>query len=116
MTKTEEIVKTLSDLTVLEMSELKKSLEEAWDVTAAAPVAAMAMAPAAEAAEETVESTEFDVILAEFPADKKIAIIKVVREITGLGLKEAKELVESAPKTLKEGAGKTEDEEKTRRR
>lgn len=111
----EEIVDALSGLTVLEMAELKKALEDKWGVEAAAPVA-IAAAPAggaAEAAEEEV--TDFQVILKEFPGDKKIAVIKVVREITGLGLKEAKELVEGVPKTLKESAPKTEADEITKK-
>ncbi|NGX42019.1 MAG: 50S ribosomal protein L7/L12 [Chlamydiae bacterium] len=111
--KIEEIVDQLSKLSVLEMSELKKALEEHWDVTAAAPAAVMAAAPAAggEAQAEAEEATDFQVTLEGFPTDKKIAIIKVVREVTGLGLKEAKELAESAPKVLKESAPKAEAEE-----
>jgi large subunit ribosomal protein L7/L12 len=109
--KTEELVEELSKLTVLEMSELKKALEDHWGVEAAAP--AMMAAPAAgggaEAAAE--ESTDFEVTLAEVPADKKIAVIKALREITGLGLKEAKDLAESAPKVLKESAPKAEADE-----
>jgi len=111
-TKTEKLVEELSQLTVLEMSELKKALEEHWGVeaSAAAVVAAPGAVPAAggEAAEE---ATDFEVTLAEVPADKKIAVIKIVREVTGLGLKEAKELAESAPKVLKESAPKAEAEE-----
>ncbi|MGA8163540.1 MAG: 50S ribosomal protein L7/L12 [Waddliaceae bacterium] len=111
--KTEEIVEELSKLSVLEMAELKKALEEAWGVTAAAPAAVAAAAPAAgegvEAAAE--EATDFQVILEEFPAAKKIAVIKVVRQVSGLGLKEAKELVESAPKVLKESSPKAEAED-----
>ncbi len=106
----ENLVEELSKLTVLEMSELKKALEDKWDVTAAAPAVAVA-APAAEAAAVEEESTDFQVTLEEAPADKKIAVIKVVREVTGLGLKEAKELVESAPKELKDSAPKAEAEE-----
>ena len=105
----EKIVEELSQLTVLDMSKLKKSLEEKWGVKAqamAAPVAA-----AASAAEPESESTEFKVTLEEYAADKKIAVIKIVREISGLGLKEAKELVEGAPKVLKESAAKAEAEE-----
>ena len=99
------IVEQLSKLTVLEAAELSKKLEEHWGVSAAAPVAAAAAAgPAAEAA---AEKTEFDVILADIGA-KKIEVIKVVREITGLGLKEAKDLVEAAPKAVKEAANKDE--------
>ncbi len=108
----EELVDALSALTVLEMSELKTMLEEKWGVKAAAP-AMMAAAPAAAgpAAAEASESTDFLVTLTDSPADKKIGIIKVVREITGLGLKEAKELVESAPKELKASAPKAEAED-----
>lgn len=110
MSKKEELVNALSQLSVLEMAELKAALEEKWGVKAAAaavavaaPAAGGAAAPAAAA-----EATDFQVTLAEAPADKKIGIIKVVREITGLGLKEAKDLVEAAPKVLKETAPKSE--------
>jgi large subunit ribosomal protein L7/L12 len=106
------IVDQLSSLTVLEAAELSKKLEEKWGVSAAAPVAvaaagggaAAAAAPAAEA------KTTFDVILKSAPADKKIGVIKEVRAVTNLGLKEAKDLVEGAPKTVKEGASKEEAE------
>jgi large subunit ribosomal protein L7/L12 len=108
--KTEELVQQLSQLTVLELSELKTKLEDHWGVKASAPAAAAA-APVAAAAAVVEESTEFLVTLEEAPADKKIAIIKVVREITGLGLKEAKDLVESTPKPLKPNAPKAEAEE-----
>lgn len=110
--KIQQLVDDLSSLTVLDLSKLKKALEETWGVeaVAAAPMM-MAAAPAAAAGEAAAESTEFDVILESFPADKKIGVIKVVREITGLGLKEAKDLVEAAPKTLKEAAAKAEAEE-----
>lgn len=108
----EALVEELSKLTVLEMSELKEALEEKWGVKAAAAAVAVA-APAAggEAAAAVEESTEFEVTLSEYPAPKKIAVIKIVREVTGLGLKEAKELVESAPKVLKESVSKTEADE-----
>lgn len=106
----EKLVEELSQLTVMEMSELKTMLEDKWGVQAQAAAAVMAAAPAAAEA-PAEESTEFDVTLAEVPADKKIAVIKVVRAITGLGLKEAKELVESAPKVVKEKAGKSESED-----
>lgn len=111
--KLETIKEELSNLTVLEMSELKKMLEDAWGVEAAAAPVAFAAAPAAggDAAAAEEEATDFEVVLAEFPADKKIAVIKVVREISGLGLKEAKELVESAPKAVKDSAPKAEAEE-----
>jgi large subunit ribosomal protein L7/L12 len=104
--KTEELVNALSELTVLEMSELKTALEEKWGVKAAA--AAVAAPAAAAAAPAVAEATDFQITLTEAPADKKIAVIKVVREITGLGLKEAKELVDSAPKVLKESSPKAE--------
>ena len=99
------IVDQLSGLTVMEAAELAKLLEEKWGVSAAAPVAVAAMAgPAAAPAEE---KTEFDVVLVS-AGDKKIQVIKEVRAITALGLKEAKDLVESAPKAIKEGVGKDE--------
>lgn len=107
----EDLVNELSQLTVLEMSELKTLLEEKWGVKAAAPMmAAPAGAAAAAPAAAAVESTDFQVTLTDAPADKKIGIIKVVREITGLGLKEAKELVESTPKEIKATAPKAEAE------
>lgn len=106
----EKIVETLSELTVLEAAELSKMLEEKWGVSAAAPVAVAAAPAAAAGGEAAAEKDEFDVILASVPADKKIATIKAVREITGLGLKEAKDLVEGAPKPVKEGASKDETE------
>jgi len=107
---TETLVEELSQLTVLEMAELKTMLEEKWGVqAAAAPM--FAAAPAASAAPETIESTDFQVTLTESPADKKIGVIKVVLEITGLGLKEAKDLVEGAPKVVKETAPKAEAED-----
>lgn len=110
--KTEELVEQLSQLTVLEMAELKKALEEKWGVTAAAPAVAFAAAPAAgSAAPAEEESTDFQVTLQDAAADKKIAVIKVVREVTGLGLKEAKDLVESLPKELKASAPKAEADE-----
>jgi len=104
-----KIVDELSALTVLEAAELSKMLEEKWGVSAAAPVAVAAAAPAgaAAAAAPVEEQTEFTVILAA-AGDKKINVIKEVRAITGLGLKEAKDLVEGAPKTLKESATKDE--------
>ena len=104
-----KLVDDLSALTVLEASELSKMLEEKWGVSAAAPVAAAA-APAAAAAAPAEEKTEFDVILASF-GDNKINVIKEVRAITGLGLGEAKALVEGAPKAVKEGASKAEAED-----
>ena len=107
----EEIVEALSSLTVLEMSELKSALEDKWGVKAMAAAAAPAAAAAADAGEAQEESTDFQVTLTEFPDNKKIAIIKIVREITGLGLKEAKDLAEGAPKVLKESSPKAEAEE-----
>jgi len=102
----ESLIEELSKLTVLEMAELKTALEEKWGVKAAAAAVAMAAPAAAVAAVE--ESTEFQVTLTESAADKKIGVIKVIREITGLGLKEAKDLVEGAPKVVKESASKSE--------
>jgi len=99
------IVDQLSELTVMEAAELAKLLEEKWGVSAAAPVAAAAAAPGAEGAAAAEEKDEFDVILVS-SGDKKIQVIKEVRAITGLGLKEAKELVEGAPKPVKEGVSK----------
>ena len=107
MTDLNKIVDELSTLTVMEAAELSKLLEEKWGVTAAAPVAVAAgAAPAAEAAEE---KDSFDVVLTA-AGDQKINVIKEVRAITGLGLKEAKDMVEGAPKTLKEGVKKDEAE------
>jgi large subunit ribosomal protein L7/L12 len=100
-----KLVDELSTLTVLEAAELTKLLEEKWGVSAAAPVAMAAAGPAAAAAAPAAEQTEFTVTLAA-AGDKKINVIKVVREITGLGLKEAKDLVEGAPKVVKEGVNK----------
>ncbi len=109
MTK-EELVNAIAELTVLELSELVEAIEEKFGVKAAAPaVAVAAAAPAAAAAAE--EKDEFNVVLTAVDAAKKIAVIKVVREITGLGLKEAKDLVEGAPKAVKENVAKAEAEE-----
>ena len=107
MADLEKIVKDLSSLTVIEAAELSKLLEEKWGVSAAPPVATAAAAPSAEAAEE---KSDFEVILKEIGTNK-IAVIKEVRTITGLGLKEAKDLVEAAPKPLKQGVAKAEAEE-----
>ena len=104
-----KLVDDLSALTVLEASELSKMLEEKWGVSAAAPAAAAA-GPAAAAAAPVEEKTEFDVILTNF-GENKINVIKEVRAITGLGLGEAKALVEGAPKTVKEGVAKAEAED-----
>jgi large subunit ribosomal protein L7/L12 len=107
MANLQQIVEDLSALTVLEASELSKMLEEKWGVSAAAPVAMAAAAGVAAPVEEAEEQTEFDLILAAV-GDKKINVIKEVRAITGLGLKEAKDLVEAAPKVVKEGISKDE--------
>ena len=106
----EKIVDQLSELTVIEAAELSKMLEEKWGVSAAAPVAVAAVAAGGAAAAPAEEQTEFQVILAS-AGDKKIEVIKEVRAITGLGLKEAKDLVEGAPQTVKEAAPKAEAEE-----
>lgn len=109
MSKTQEILEAVKGMTVLELAELIKAFEEEFGVSAAAPVAMAAM-PAAGAPEVVEEEkTEFDVIL-KAVGDKKINVIKVVREITGLGLKEAKDLVDGAPNPVKEGIGKEEAE------
>jgi len=110
MADLEKLAEDLSGLTVMEAAELSKMLEEKWGVSAAAPVAVAAAAPGAAGAaggEAAEEKDEFDVVLAQV-GDKKINVIKEVRAITGLGLKEAKDLVESAPKPVKEGAKKEE--------
>ncbi len=108
MSAVTEIVEQLKSLTLLEAAELVKQIEETFGVSAAAPVGGMMMAApgAAAAVEEVEEQTEFSVILDEVPADKKISVLKVVRTITGLGLKEAKDLVEATPKPVKEGITK----------
>jgi len=110
MADLEKLVEELSALTVMEAAELSKLLEEKWGVSAAAPVAVAGVAAAGGEAAAVEEQTEFDVILAS-AGDKKINVIKEVRAITGLGLKEAKELVEGAPKAVKEGVDKAEAEE-----
>ena len=107
---TDEIIEALKEMTLLEASELVKMIEEEFGVSAAAPAAVVAAGPAAGAAAEAEEKTEFDVVLEGF-GDNKIAVIKAVREITGLGLKEAKEAVESAPKAIQEGVAKDNAEE-----
>jgi large subunit ribosomal protein L7/L12 len=106
MSKIEKLVEDLSSLTVLEAADLAKLLEDKWGVSAAAPVA-MAAAPAAAAAAPAAEKTEFTVVLAD-AGDKKINVIKEIRAITGLGLKEAKDLVEGAPKEVKADVSKDE--------
>ncbi len=113
MAAVDEIIDKLKGLTLLEAADLVKQIEETFGVSAAAPAGGMMMmAPGAAApAEEVEEQTEFSAVLDDVPADKKIAILKVVRVITGLGLKEAKDLVEAAPKALKEGVAKAEAED-----
>ena len=110
MSNVETILESIEKLTLLEAAELVKAMEEKFGVSAAAPVA-VAAAPAAAAAPAEDADAEVNVILASVPADKKIAVLKEVRGITGLGLKEAKDLVDSAPKAIKEGVSK-EDAEK----
>ena len=108
----EDLVEKLSQLTVLDMAKLKKALEEKWGVTAAVAAAPAAAGPAAAAAPAASESTDFQVILeGPVPDDKKISVIKVLREVTGLGLKEVRDLVDGAPKEVKATAPKAEAEE-----
>lgn len=111
-TKVENILEELKSLNLLEAAELVKQIEKTFDVDASASSGGMMMsAPAVSpAASEVEEKTEFDVVLEEVPAPKKISVLKVVRSLTGLGLKEAKDLVESTPKVLKEGASKDDSE------
>ncbi len=113
--KINHLVEELSQLTVLDMSKLKEALEEKWGVKASAAPMMMAAPAAAEAAAPAQESTEFVVTLEEAPADKKLAIIKVVRELTGLGLKEAKDLVDATPKVVKDKAPKAEAEDMSKK-
>ena len=103
----DEILDAISSMTLIEVTELISAMETKFGVTAAAPVAAAAAGPAAAAA-PVEEQTEFTVILKEYPADKKVTVIKVIREITGLGLKEAKDLVEAGPATVKDGVSKAD--------
>ncbi|MCQ2410535.1 MAG: 50S ribosomal protein L7/L12 [Elusimicrobiaceae bacterium] len=110
MTK-DELVNAIAELTVLELSELVKAIEEKFGVKAAAPAVAVAAAAAPAAGAAAEEKDEFNVVLTAVDAAKKIGVIKVVREITGLGLKEAKDLVEGAPKAVKENVAKAEAEE-----
>jgi large subunit ribosomal protein L7/L12 len=112
MTKVSDIIEQLKSLTLLEAAELVKEIEDTFNVSAAAPVGGgMVMAAVAGApAQEVEEKTEFDLILEDVPADKKIAVLKIVRALTGLGLKEAKDLVEATPKPVKEGASKADVE------
>lgn len=107
--KKQQVIDIIKEMSVIELSELVKELEELFGVTAAAPMSAVAAAPAAATAEEVEEKTEFDVILTN-AGDKKIQAIKVVRAITKLGLKEAKDLVDNAPKPVVEGVSKEEAE------
>jgi large subunit ribosomal protein L7/L12 len=107
----DEILEAISNMTVMQVVELISDMEKKFGVTAAAPVAMMAGGGAAAAAAAPVEEkTEFTVILKEYPADKKVGVIKVVRELTGLGLKEAKDLVEGVPGTVKEGVNKADSD------
>ncbi|MBD2635737.1 MAG: 50S ribosomal protein L7/L12 [Limnothrix sp. CACIAM 69d] len=108
--KVASIIESLKSLTLLEAAELVKEIEEVFGVSAAAPAGGVIVAAAPAAVEEVEEKTAFDVVLDKVPADKKIAVLKVVRELTGLGLKEAKDLVEAAPKVVKEGASKDDAE------
>jgi large subunit ribosomal protein L7/L12 len=104
----EEILEAISNMTIIEIVDLVKMMEDKFGVSAAAPVAVAAAAPGAAATAPVEEQTEFTVVLKEFPADKKVTVIKVVREVTGLGLKEAKDLVEAVPGTVKEGVNKAD--------
>jgi len=108
----DEILEAISNMTVMQVVELISDMEKKFGVTAAAPVAMVAGggAGAAAAAAPAEEKTEFTVILKEYPADKKVGVIKVVRELTGLGLKEAKDLVEGVPGTVKEGVNKADSD------
>jgi large subunit ribosomal protein L7/L12 len=106
----EEILEAIAKLTLVEVVELIADMEKKFGVTAAAPVAMAAAPGAAAAAAPVEEQTEFTVVLKEYPADKKVTVIKVIREITGLGLKEAKDLVEGVPATVKEGVNKADCE------
>ncbi|MFZ9993957.1 MAG: 50S ribosomal protein L7/L12 [Steroidobacteraceae bacterium] len=106
----DEILEAISNMTIMEIVDLISAMEEKFGVTAAAPVAMAAVAGPAAAAAPAEEQTEFTVILKEYPADKKVGVIKVVRELTGLGLKEAKDLVEGVPGTIKEGVSKDDSD------
>src|SRR5881394_4027652 len=108
-TDTDKLVESLGGMTVLELVELKNKIEEEWGITAAAPMAVAAAGPAGDGAGAVEEKTSFDVVL-NGPGDKKIQVIKVVRAITGLGLKEAKDLVDGAPNPVKEGVAQDEAE------
>jgi large subunit ribosomal protein L7/L12 len=106
----EEILDAISNMTIIEIVDLVKMMEEKFGVSAAAPVAAAAAPGAAAAAAPVEEKTEFTVVLAAYPPEKKVTVIKVVREATGLGLKEAKDLVEGVPSTVKDGVNKADAE------
>jgi large subunit ribosomal protein L7/L12 len=106
----DEILDAISKLTLVEVVELISDFEKKFGVTAAAPVAAAAAPAAGAAAAPVEEKTEFTVVLKEYPADKKVTVIKVIREITGLGLKEAKDLVEGVPSTVKESVNKADSD------
>ena len=106
----DEILDSISKMTLMEVVELISDMEKKFGVTAAAPVAAAAAPGAAAAAAPVEEKTEFTVILKEYPADKKVSVIKVVRELTGLGLKEAKDLVEGVPQNVKDAVNKADSE------
>ncbi len=106
----DEILDAISKMSLMEVVELISAMEEKFGVTAAAPVAVAAAPAAGGAAAPAEEKTEFTVILKEYPADKKVTVIKVIREITGLGLKEAKDLVEAVPSTVKEAVSKADSE------
>jgi large subunit ribosomal protein L7/L12 len=106
----DEILEAISNMSIMQIVELISDMENKFGVTAAAPVAVAAVAGPAAAAAPAEEKTEFTVILKEYPADKKVGVIKVVRELTGLGLKEAKDLVEAVPGTVKDGVNKADSE------
>ena len=106
----DEILESISNMSIMQVVELIADMEKKFGVTAAAPVAAAAAAGPAAAVAVVEEQTEFTVILKEYAADKKVGVIKVVRELTGLGLKEAKDLVEAAPSTIKDGVNKADSE------
>ena len=106
----DDILDAISKMSIMEVVELISDMEKKFGVTAAAPVAIAAAGPAAAAAAPAEEKTEFTVVLKEYPADKKVTVIKVVRELTGLGLKEAKDLVEAVPATVKEAVSKADSD------
>jgi large subunit ribosomal protein L7/L12 len=106
----DDILDAISKMSIMEVVELISDMEKKFGVTAAAPVAMAAAGPAAAAAAPAEEKTEFTVVLKEYPADKKVTVIKVVRELTGLGLKEAKDLVEAVPATVKDAVSKADSD------